>query len=709
MPDAPAPRAAFWETLIRFDTGKIAPWLALRNAIGVALPLAAGTATGNPGGGLIMSLGALNVAFSDGSDPYLHRGRRMLAASVFCALAVAVGGLAGSLHGLAVMLSMACAFAAGMMAAVEGPAIDIGNVTLVTLLVFSYQGMSPRRALISGVLALAGGLLQTAFALALWPVRRYTPERRALGLLYQGLSRAAAAGAPATEAPPASSESTAAQKALASLAGNRSIAAERYLALLSQAERMRLAMLALARLRVRLGREGAIAEAVLLERAGARASEALGAVAAFLLSGTPAAPKADTLEQLDAMVEMLCAVESRPMVHDARTQLASLTGQLRSALELAAHSTPRGIVEFQQREAGRPWTLRLAGTLAVLRANLNFESAAFRHALRLALCVALADGLGRALDWQRSYWMPMTVAIVLRPDFNSTFTRGLLRLAGTLAGLLLATALFHALHPGQAAQVAWIAGFAFLLRSFGPANYGVFVTALTALVVLLFAVTGVAPGQVIAARGMNTAAGGLIALAAYILWPTWERTQVNEVLARMLAAYRAYFAAVRDAYLEPQKDFSRNLDRARIAARLARSNLEASVARLRSEPGTAARVSELEFILANSHRFVHAVMALEAGLSASRRAPARAAFRTFTAQVERTLLILESRLRGGPAEDLPDLRESYRLLTKSGDPAVERYALVNVEADRVTNSLNTLAEKIVDLPASVHDSATRRG
>ena len=537
----------------------------------------------------------------------------------------------------------------------------------------------------------------------MWPVRRYTPERRALGLLYQGLSRAAAAGAPATEAPPASSESTAAQKALASLAGDRSIEAERYLALLSQAERMRLAMLALARLRVRLKREGALPEAALLERAAERASEGLAAVAASLLSTTPAAPHPDTLRQLDAMVELLCVEESRPMVHDARSQLASFTGQLRSALELAANSTPRGIAEFHQREAKRPWTLRLAGALAVLRANLNFESAAFRHALRLALCVALADSLGRALDWRRSYWMPMTVAIVLKPDFSSTFTRGLLRLAGTLAGLLLATALFHLLQPGQAAQVAWIAAFAFLLRSFGAANYGVFVTALTALVVLMFAVTGVAPGQVIAARGMNTAVGGLIALAAYILWPTWERTQVNEVLARMLAAYRAYFAAVRDAYLEPQKDFSRVLDRARMAARLARSNLEASVDRLRSEPGTAARVSELEIILANSHRLVHAIMALEAGLSASRRAPARAAFRTFTAHVEQTLRILENRLRGLPAEDLPDLRESYRLLSKSGDPAVERYALVNIEADRVTNSLNTLAEKIVAHPVFATD------
>src|SRR4029079_6243010 len=78
MPDAlPSSRAAFWDTLVRFETAKITPWLALRHAIGVALPLAVGAATGQAGGGLIMTLGALNVAFSDGSDPYVYRGRRM--------------------------------------------------------------------------------------------------------------------------------------------------------------------------------------------------------------------------------------------------------------------------------------------------------------------------------------------------------------------------------------------------------------------------------------------------------------------------------------------------------------------------------------------------------------------------------------------------------------------------------------------------------
>ena len=109
----------FWKTVTRLDWSKVAPWMALRNAIGVALPLAVGTAIRNPGGGLIMSLGALNVSFSDGSDPYLHRARRMLAASLFCALAVFWGGLIGRIHLLAVAVAAVVAFIAGMMVAVN--------------------------------------------------------------------------------------------------------------------------------------------------------------------------------------------------------------------------------------------------------------------------------------------------------------------------------------------------------------------------------------------------------------------------------------------------------------------------------------------------------------------------------------------------------------------------------------------------------------
>ena len=94
----------------------------------------------------------------------------------------------------------------------------------------------------------------------------------------------------------------------------------------------------------------------------------------------------------------------------------------------------------------------------------------------------------------------------------------------------------------------------FVLRGFGGANYGLFVLAVTALVVFLIAVTGVAPKDVMIARGLNTTIGGLITLLAYWVWPTWERYQFPEALAQLLDAYRTYFHSISDSYLHPQSD-----------------------------------------------------------------------------------------------------------------------------------------------------------
>jgi len=33
----------FWKSVARFQSGKIAPWIAARNALGIAAPLAAGS------------------------------------------------------------------------------------------------------------------------------------------------------------------------------------------------------------------------------------------------------------------------------------------------------------------------------------------------------------------------------------------------------------------------------------------------------------------------------------------------------------------------------------------------------------------------------------------------------------------------------------------------------------------------------------------
>jgi uncharacterized membrane protein YccC len=667
--------------------------MGLRNAIAVALPLAAGAAAGNPRAGLVMSIGALNVAVADGADPYRIRARRMWATSFLCGLAVFIGGLLGPYHLLAILLTAAAAFAAGMMVVISDAAASIGLITLITLVVFSGQAPTPRRAAIYGLLALAGGGLQTLLGAALRPRRRHAPERRALAELYAALANAAGAPPRAKKAPPASAESTRAQQALASLRGDRSVEAERYLALLGQAERIRLSLLAVARLRARLAREAAV-ETGTFDRGLRLASEVLRSVAESLQPrGNRHAPEVP--QDLDSLAAALRA-ENSPVVQDARWQMEALAGQLRAAAELTAHATPAGAIAFERSESGNPWWLRLAGTGATLRANLNWRSSAFRHAVRLAVCVSLGSAFDRALDPQRGYWIPMTVAIVLKPDFTATFTRGVLRLAGTLIGLVVASGLFRLLSPSLGVATLLIAIFTFLMRGIGQANYGILATALAALIVVMLAITGVAPKTVIALRGLDTLVGGVIALVAYAAWPTFERTQIRDAVARLLDSYRAYFQVIRDAYLQPEVSFSDALDEARVAARLARSNLEAALARLSAEPGGSdAHAVLLTGMLVNSHRLIHASMALEAGLARSRPVPARAAFRTFANDTDLTLYFLSAALRGSPIsrEHLPNLREDHYQLVHSGDGGGDRYTFVNVETDRITNSLNTLAEE----------------
>jgi uncharacterized membrane protein YccC len=271
--------------------------------------------------------------------------------------------------------------------------------------------------------------------------------------------------------------------------------------------------------------------------------------------------------------------------------------------------------------------------------------------------------------------------------------------AGTLAGLAFATALLHVISTTVMTQILLIAILTFVLRSYGAANYGILTAAVSALVVLLIGLTGVSAKDVIAARAINSVAGGALALAAYWLWPTWERYRINENVARLLDAYRDYFHVISEAYLKPDTP-PPALDNARQAARLARSNLEASADRLSAEPYQS-RLSALNDMLASSHRLVHALMAMEAGLYQSKFVTPRDAFRRFSHDVERTLYFLAASLRGSAihAGDLPDLREDHNVLLRSGDSHVERYALVNIETDRVTNSLNTLREQIMAWPS----------
>src|SRR5262249_51500276 len=133
------PLQALWQILTRIERNKINVPQALRNTLGVVAPLIVGQLLGMPRGGLAMSSGALNVSYSDGSDPYPKRAKRMLASTVWCSIAVLLGGLTAHDNVSPVLIATIWAFVAGMLLALGTAAGDVGVISTVVLVVYSAQ------------------------------------------------------------------------------------------------------------------------------------------------------------------------------------------------------------------------------------------------------------------------------------------------------------------------------------------------------------------------------------------------------------------------------------------------------------------------------------------------------------------------------------------------------------------------------------------
>lgn len=165
------------------------------------------------------------------------------------------------------------------------------------------------------------------------------------------------------------------------------------------------------------------------------------------------------------------------------------------------------------------------------------------YAVRLALCMGIAELVREHLPYARPYWVLLTVAIVLKPDFGSVFARGAQRSAGTLVGVLIGAGVLALVpHDGwvlipiavAAAAMPWALG----------VNYGLFVVAITPAIVILLDLTTASTSGVVTARLLDTLVGsGIVLLFGYALWPGTWRSSLDLPLHRVVAALDAFVAA----------------------------------------------------------------------------------------------------------------------------------------------------------------------
>lgn len=711
-----APQAAGWRHVVResFRVSKdqVNALGAIRCTVGVLIPLVIGLAAGSVADGLAGAVGALAGGFASFQGTYRTRAAIILAVGAGMAVSTVTGALAEHSAVGTAFVDAAWGVAGGMMVALGPALLVIGLQWGVGALVAAAIPMNTGQALVRGSLVLAGALIQMVLAALVWPLRSYRAERRAVAASYQALSSFAQdiAGGELLSRGPAMIDDARAVLRDPQPFG-RAGQQLAFQALLDEADRIRINLVRIARLRSLL--PAAVSQLVVTRLARAVAGtldeishtiekERLPAVVAAFRSGSS---PADSAPDLDGAIRDLesAVVGAQPAwaAEELQQSTRALGGQVRSAGRVAmvtvgerdvtgttpvmrpgpkqslAHRTKAGVDE----------------ALITLRANLSWDSSAFRHAVRLGAVLAVCVAVARIGDVARGYWVGLTALVVLRPDFVTTATRGLGRLVGTLAGAVVATALVAWLRPGTVGLTVLFGCAVFFAFAILRANYALFSIFITGYVVFLLSFAKLPAFATVTDRVVDTLLGGGIAVAAYLVWPTWESHQVGEHLARLLEAQRDYAGAVLGVHADPGDNRRASLGDLRARTRRARSNAEASVQRLSLEPERGTRSGGLDVdtasgVLAAARRFSLGTLTLHAHLP-DRTDPPRPDLVRLAEAIPSELTRVAEAMRSHQPPSAGGLRDIHNALP---DELTDSVPLVVSETDLMVDSVNTIAE-----------------
>jgi uncharacterized membrane protein YccC len=548
-------RRTVWQTIIAWhaDAGDGSyDWSqGTRAAVGISVPTSIGLITGHLSWGVLTALATLWTLMCDMGGAYRQKAIAIAGSGLVILLAYIYGAwitqsVLGYIFGVFVW-----AFVLTLMGVAGNAAAQAGLVS-TTIVVVAVVLNAPNEFWIRLLLCTVGVLWAAILTLALWPVRAFLP-------LFQAISKSSDrlgdlvdsvwVGAPKSGSGASNLQVALAYDALlASIEQSRkiwgavrtrragpSLRSTQLLDLIENLDNAGKTVIAFRGILNLVGRQGwfdsvreelrrfteALAE---LSREVGSAVARRGAIvdATKLEEGT--AKLLPWLHELDSFGNDFSRRELRRTVESLAkefTWLAETAGQLKTG-------------EARQRSVARkPDQPRIERfkSLVEIRNNLSLESSSFRHALRLAAASALAALLASAFHVTRGYWIPMTVVVVLKPNFGGTLHRAIQRITGTIAGALLAALLLSCVHDS-----AWLllilALLSFATLTLRWANYVAFSLALTPMIMVMLDLAH--PGTAIDSflRLAHTIIGGALAIVCgYLLFPVWERSKLPGQLA----------------------------------------------------------------------------------------------------------------------------------------------------------------------------------
>jgi uncharacterized membrane protein YccC len=467
------------------------PWAQMvRAALAICVPLAAGLAAHEVSLGLLPAIGGLIAVSVDTGGPYWARAKRVGSATVFGgAVGLTIGVL---IHGRGWIAVVALMLVAGFSVVLTEFG-SVGSVTGLQMLVYAAFGFGPLGALRPWWTGPAEFLIGVAWAMILiipgWLLYPRSAEQHAVADVYRAM--AARLRAVGTDGYVASrmALTSALNTAYDQLITTRT---------LTSGVDLRLMRLAALLNHAHLITEATTAVAVARDIPPLAVADAIDGLADSILYGTPPPgippPWDDT--------------------PGARALNEALTGDVRLLTD--------GRVPVQEGLDGQPGPVRLRlgerldRTLDRVRGGRLIRM----FTIRLMVSIGVAAVVSEVLPLQRSYWVVLTVAIVLKPDLGSVFARGLQRGIGTVVGAVIG-AIILAVVPYGLWLLIPFAVLASLLPYGRSRNYGLFSTFQTPLVVVLIDLLDRTGWRLAEARLVDTLIGCAVALVVgYAPWPS---------------------------------------------------------------------------------------------------------------------------------------------------------------------------------------------
>ncbi|MER7847267.1 FUSC family protein [Kitasatospora sp. NPDC096077] len=502
MPASKPTQTTWWARAVRPARPPVPVGAMVRAAVGMAVPLVVGLLLHRLDLGVFAGLGAMHATMNDRAEPVGLRAARIGSAVTASALGMLIGTTLQHVHTGTLALGAGLtltAFGSGALSATGPRGSAAGMLLLVSTALGSGMPL-PTPWWAAAPMMLVGAAFVVLLGL---PAGAHTrpasdPRNRALAAVYEALGRT-----------------------LADLGTARGAASRRVLtARLNQLQDL-------------LPERGRTTDRRGLRPMYEAALAATEAATGLLWAWRPVPPEvAEVPGRLARAVRRGGGEVTVPDWRPDTPSRQALDAALRAAADTVAGRPTR--VGTAPAPPPDPWRLR--GAL--------LSGPSLRYGLRVALCIAAGSAVTANYPLSKSYWVPMTIAFVLKPDLGSVFLRAVSRAVGTVLGVVVTAALLS-VATGEWALTAVAAGCVALLPYATAAHYGLNTVVMTPMALVLLQLGGQSGAAEFWPRVLDSVLASVIVLLfGYLLWPERPRHRIEPRLVAATTALRAYLDAV---------------------------------------------------------------------------------------------------------------------------------------------------------------------